>query len=110
MAEKQEVKMSNIPESIISRAQQMGYAVPYDYFVSMVNPTSQGSAWDWNNFVNLAVRMTNVTCYQSFSEKEWNKWEKEIRQIATSTAKIHAEQIVKDSGVLEWGGNKKESE
>ena len=28
-------------------------------------------------------------------------------QIATSTAKTHAEQIIKDSGVLEWGGNKR---
>ena len=102
--------MSNIPKDILSRAQQMGYVVPYSHFIFMINPEYQGTAWDWNNFVNLAVRMTNVTCYQVFSEKEWKKWEKEIRQIATSTAKIHAEQIIKDSGVLEWGGNKKETE
>ena len=102
--------MSDIPKGIVSRAREMGHIVPYDYFVKMVNPKYQGSAWDWNNFVNLAVRMTNATCYQSFSEKEWKKWEKEIRQIATSTAKIHAAEIIKDSGVLEWGGNKKESE
>ena len=101
--------MINIPNGIVSRAREMGHIVPYDFFVKMVNPEYQRSGWDWNNFVNLAVRMTNVTCYQSFSEKEWNKWEKEIKQIATSTAKIHAEQIIKDSGVLEWGGNKKES-
>jgi hypothetical protein len=99
-----------LPKGIVSRAQQMGWAVPYDYFVKMVNPKYQGSAWDWNNFVNLAVRMTNVTCYQSFSDKEWKKWEKDIRQIATSTAKTHAEEIIRDSGVLGWGGNKKESE
>lgn len=102
--------MSKIPESIVSRAREMGHIVPYDYFVKMVNPKYQGSAWDWNNFVNLAVRMTNATCYQSFSDKEWVKWEKKIRQIATSTAKRHAEEIIRDSGVLEWCGNKKESE
>ena len=102
--------MSVTPKGIVSRAQQIGYAIPYDFFVKMVNPSSQGSAWDWNNFVDRAVRMTNATCYQSFSEKEWKKWEREIKQIATSTAKIHAEQIIKDSGVLEWGGNKREAE
>ena len=88
----------------------MGYAVPSHHFIVMVNPKSQGSAWDWNNFVDRAVKMTETTCWQSFSDREWKKWEKEIKQIATSTAKIHAEQIIKDSGVLEWGGNKKESE
>jgi hypothetical protein len=100
----------NIPKGIVSRAQQMGYAVPSHHFIVMINPKYQGSAWDWNNFVDRAVEMTDVTCYQSFSDKEWKKWEKDIRQIATSTAKIHAEQIIRDSGVLEWGGNKKESE
>lgn len=102
--------MSNIPKGIVSRAQQMGYSVPYDHFVKMVNPKYQGPAWDWNNFVNMAVRMTEVVCWQAFSDKEWKKWEKEIKKIAASTAKIHAEEIIKDSGVLEWGGNKKESE
>ena len=88
----------------------MGYAVSSHHFIVMVNPKSQGSAWDWNKFVDRAVKMTEATCWQSFSDREWKKWEKEIKQIATSTAKIHAEQIIKDSGVLEWGGNKRESE
>lgn len=102
--------MSVTPKGIVSRAQRMGYAVPSHHFIVMVNPKNQGSAWDWNNFVDRAVEMTDVSCWQSFSDREWKKWEKEIKQIATSTAKIHAEQIIKDSGVLEWGGNKKESE
>jgi hypothetical protein len=99
-----------VPKGIVYRAQRLGQTIPYDYFVTMVNPKYQGTAWDWNNFVTLAVRMTNVTCYQAFSDKEWGKWEKEIRQIVTSTAKTYAEQIIKDSGVLEWGGNKRGSE
>ena len=102
--------MSVTPKGIVSRAQQIGYALPFNHFIVMVNPQSQGSAWDWNNFVDRAVKMTEATCWQSFSDREWKKWEKEIKQIATSTARIHAEQIIKDSGVLEWGGNKKESE
>lgn len=95
-----------VPKGILSRAQQMGHSIPYNYFVTMVNPKYQGIDWDWNNFVTLAVRMTNVTCYQAFSDKEWEKWEKEIRQIAASTAKTHAEEIIRQSGILEWGNDK----
>ena len=97
-----------VPKGIVSRAQRLGQTIPYDYFVTMVNPKYQGPAWDWSNFVTLAVRMTNVTCYQAFSDRDWEKWEGEIRQITTSTAKTYAEQIIKDSGVLEWGGKGRE--
>ena len=55
--------MSNIPNKIVLRAQQMGYSAPYNHFVMMLNPKYQGSAWDWNNFVNMAVKMTEVACW-----------------------------------------------
>jgi hypothetical protein len=94
--------MRNVPKSIVSRSQQIGCSIPYSHFVCLINPKMQGPNWNWNTFVDFAVRMTNASCYQAFTDKEWSKWEKEIRQIATSIAKIHAEQIIKDSGVLEW--------
>jgi hypothetical protein len=96
--------------NILPRAQQVGYVVPYHEFVCMTNPENRGPNWDWNKFVERAVSMTEVTCWQSFTDREWKKWEAKIKEAAMSTAKIHAEQIIKDSGVLEWGGNKKESE
>ena len=102
--------MLNTPKGIVSRAQQIGYAIPYSHFVFFVNPKMQGQNWNWNNFVDSAVKKTEITCWQAFSDKEWKKWEKEIKKIASSTAKIHAEEIIRDSGVLEWGGNKRESE
>ena len=93
---------------ILPRAQQVGYAVPYHLFVTMINPENRGSNWDWNNFVERAVSGTEVTCWQSFTDREWKKWEAKIKEAAMSTAKIHAEQIIKDSGVLEWGNRKEE--
>lgn len=91
---------------ILPRAQQVGYAVPYNLFVSMTNPKNRGPNWDWNNFVTLSVKTTEATCWQSFSDSEWKKWEAKIKETAMGTAKIHAESILKDSGVLEWGNNK----
>lgn len=88
---------------ILPRAQQVGYAAPYNLFVSMTNPKNRGPNWDWNNFVDRAVKMTEVTCWQSFTDKEWKNWEKEIKEDAMKTAKIHAEKILSDSGILEWG-------
>jgi len=87
---------------ILPRAQQVGYAVPSDFFITMINPENRGPNWDWNNFVKRAVRMTEVTCWQSFTDPEWKKWEAKIKEAAMSTAKIHAESILTDSGVLEW--------
>jgi len=88
---------------ILPRAQQVGYVVPYHEFVSMTNPANRGPNWDWNKFVDRAVSMTEVTCWQSFTDREWKKWEAKIKEAAMSTAKIHAESILRDSGVLEWG-------
>ena len=88
---------------ILPRAQQVGYVVPYHEFVCMANPKNRGPNWDWNKFVERAVSRTEVTCWQSFTDREWKKWEAKIKEAAMSTAKIHAEQIIKDSGVLEWG-------
>jgi hypothetical protein len=42
------------------------------------------------------------TCRQSFTDREWKKWETKIKEAAMSTDKIHAQRILRDSGVLEW--------
>lgn len=94
--------------NILPRAQQVGYVVPYHEFVCMTNPENRGPNWDWNKFVERAVSRTEVTCWQSFTDREWKKWEAKIKEAAMSTAKIHAESILRDSGVLEWGNRKEE--
>ena len=93
---------------VLPRAQQVGYSVPSHLFITMTNPKNRGPNWDWNNFVDHSVRMTEATCWQSFSDSEWKKWKTQIEEAAMRTAKIHAESILRDSGVLEWGNRKEE--
>lgn len=90
-----------IPKNIIDRANQIGFTVPYHEFVTMSNPKYRGSAWDWKNFVNYVVRIAEVTCWRSFTDEEFKKWEEEIKNIVKSSAKLNADSIVKTSGILD---------
>lgn len=87
---------------VLPIAQQVGYSVPYELFIEMINPKLRGNHWDWNNFVKRAVSMTEVMCYKHFSDKEWKIWQSEIKKDAMHVAKLHAESILEKSGVLEW--------
>lgn len=87
---------------ILPRAQAIGEAVAYGQFTFMLNPKYRGDGFKWENFVPFAVRWAEVTCWQSFTDAEWKRWEKEIKEAAGKSAKYAAERILDESGLLEW--------
>ncbi len=86
-------------------AQSHAQAVVYHEFVTLLNPKFRGPNWKWENFETFAVRQAEVTAYQSFSEKDWNEFEKEIVDSVKRTASIWAKMVMQDSGLLEWWPN-----
>ncbi len=89
-------------KKILPKAQAFGEAVAYHEFAVMLNPKYRGPNFKWEGFVQFAVRRAEVSCWQSFSDAEWKRWEKEIKAAAGNSAKYAAERTMNDSGVLEW--------
>ena len=87
---------------VLPKAQGFGESCASHWFVCMLNPKSRGPNFKWENFVQFVVRKAEVSCWQSFSDKEWKLWEKEIKEAACKSAKYAAERILDDSGLLEW--------
>lgn len=86
-------------------AQSHAQAVVYHEFVTLLNPKFRGPNWKWENFEAFAVRQAEVTAYQSFSDKDWKEFEKEIVDNVKRTACIWAKMVMQDSGLLEWWPN-----
>ena len=87
---------------ILPRAQLYGEAAAHHEFVVMLNPKYRGSNFKWEGFVALAVQRAEVSCWQSFTDREWKRWEKDIVEAAGKSAKHTAERLLKESGLLEW--------
>jgi len=95
-----------IPQSyldkILPRAQAHGVWVAHHEFVTMLNPLYRGPNWTWDKFVPRCVGQAEVTVWSSFSARDFKKWEKEITEAAGKSAKWSAEEILRDSGLLQW--------
>jgi hypothetical protein len=87
---------------ILPRAQAHGEAVANHEFVVMLNPKYRGVNFKWENFSASVVQSAEVTCWQSFTDREWEQWEKEIVEAAGKSAKYAAKRILDESGLLEW--------
>jgi hypothetical protein len=93
--------VKEVPIDITKRAKEIGFIVPYHEFVTMSNPKHRGSAWDWKNFVSYTVRIAEVTCWRSFTDEEFKKWGEEILNLVRSSARLNADTIIKNSGILD---------
>lgn len=95
-----------IPQSywdkILPKAQALGEAVANHEFVVMLNPKYRGPNWTWDKFVPRCVGQAEVTAWQSFTDREWKRWEKEIVGAAVNAAEHAAKRILEESGLLEW--------
>ena len=95
-----------IPQSywdkILPKAQALGEAVANHEFVVMLNPKYRGPNWTWDKFVPRCVGQAEVTAWQSFTDREWKRWEKEIVEAAVNAAEHAAKRILEESGLLEW--------
>lgn len=94
--------MSALPKTFRLRAQAHGEAVAHHEFAVMLNPKYRGGDFKWEGFVPFAVRWAQVSVWQGFTDREWNKWESELKDAAGLSAKYAAERLLKDSGILEW--------
>lgn len=99
-------KPASIPQSywdkILPRAQAHGYAVANHEFACMLNPKYRGPNWTWDKFVPRCIEQAEVTVWQSFTDREWKRWEKEIVEAAGKSAEHAAEEVIRTSGLLEW--------
>jgi hypothetical protein len=86
----------------IPQAQQFGSAVARDLFVCMLNPEFRGENFTWDKFREMAVRRAGSSLFTAFPDSVWKKHGKELTEIAQSSAKLAAEQCLKDSGVEKW--------
>jgi hypothetical protein len=68
----------------------------------MLNPEHRGEAFRWEEFVPFAVRWAKVSCWQSFTDAEWKRWENEIVEAAGKSAEYAAKRILQESGLLQW--------
>jgi len=87
---------------ILPRAQAIGEAVANHWFVTMLNPKYRGDNFKWEGFIEFAVQWAKVSCWQSFTDAEWKRWEKEIVNAAGKSAEYAAKRILNESGLLEW--------
>lgn len=87
---------------VLPRAQAVGEAVANNQFVVMLNPKYRGEAFRWEEFVPFAVRWAKVSCWQSFTDAEWKRWENEIVEAAGKSAEYAAKRILDESGLLQW--------
>lgn len=86
---------------ILPRAQAIGEAVANHQFVTMLNPKYRGEGFKWEEFVPFAVRRAEVSCWQPFTDAEWERWE-EIKAAACKSAEYAAKRLLDESGLLEW--------
>jgi hypothetical protein len=89
-------------EKILPRVKQHADAVVQHEFATMLNPKYRGPNWRWDKFVDFATRWAKTTVWQSFTDAEWKRWQKKIESDARRIAKITAERLMKESGILEW--------
>jgi hypothetical protein len=68
----------------------------------MLNPKYRGEAFRWEEFVPFAVRWAKVSCWQSFTDAEWKRWENKIVEAAGKSAEYAAKRILQESGLLDW--------
>ncbi len=87
-------------DRIITRAQDIGRRVAYEYFVVMVNPKNQGPNWSWHSFPQEAADMAVGRTVCEFSEEDWSVWGTQIDADAAKSAAATARSILKRSGVL----------
>ena len=87
---------------VLPRAQAVGEAVANHQFVCMLNPEHRGEAFRWEEIVPFAVRWAKVSCWQSFTDAEWKRWENEIVEAAGKSAEYAAKRILQESGLLQW--------
>lgn len=90
---------------ILPRVQDHSRAVAYDTFVNFLNPKYRGPNWKWSFFREYTIRQVKISVYQSFSDEEWGIFESQILETAEHNARFWAEEILKDSGILEWWPN-----
>lgn len=91
-----------LPKGHRDKAERIGEAIAYGQFTMLLNPKYRGDGFKWEGFVPFAVRWAKVSCWQSFTDAEWKRWEKEIKEAAGKSAEYAAKRILDESGLLEW--------
>jgi hypothetical protein len=87
---------------ILPRTHAIAESAANHEFVVMLNPKYRGANFKWENFPRFVERTAEVMCWRPFTDSEWRRWEKEIKEEVRESAKRAAERILKESGVLEW--------
>lgn len=91
-----------LPHKIQNILDATVYSIVIHEFSMMLNPKYRGSNWDWKDFVSFSIKSVEKGIWKSFSEDDWNKYKKEILKVSKRQAKVIAEGIIIDSGILEW--------
>ena len=84
------------------RAQAHGQATAMHLFICMLNPTMRGSAFTWERFPAMAGEMAEASAHQGFSDREWARYGPLIEESAAHSARLAAEQCLRDSAVQKW--------
>lgn len=86
----------------IPAAQVMGAAVARSLFISMLNPQFRGKNFTWEKYKQMVMTRTEISLFMCFPVSVWKRHSKELIECAKHSAKLTAEECLKESGVEEW--------
>ena len=89
-------------EKYIKRSKEIGKAYAIGMFKDLTNEKYQGEDFKWENFPNLCGRISQVSLFISFTDKEWKTLTEEeknkLKEITYKEAQIQAENLMKNMG------------
>jgi len=89
---------------ILPAVQAYSHAVVYSELVTFLNPRYRGPNFSWSGFVDICERTAVASAYSCFSTRDWNKFQDRITEHAKRYARLHAQEALDRSGILEWWG------
>jgi len=87
---------------ILPVVQAYSQAVAYNEFVTFLNPKYRGQNFSWVRFVDICERTAEISAYSCFSVRDWNKYQDRITEHAKRYVRLHAQEALERSGILEW--------
>jgi len=97
--------MATMPQKLQNRVRELGYLLPSILFAEMLNPKYRGSNWHWEEFVDFVANHVSIHIAMNFTDKEWDRWENQIKALAIRTGRETAQRLINESGILTWWPN-----